>query len=266
MFIIRLFKQSFQFRTIFEVIKPINIQIIIYFIFISLISAFPLNYQIIRENGFRLDFIVEDFNQSKPNLVTFPCSFQASGMTCDDDFSFTHQGIDYVFVVDEVVDVSIYQEALLFDETGITYVKEGLSLNSNGYQGFFETLDMSQIRFLDPLDNALLYDSFAQHIEQSFSPYVIVYTLFTNTMIHIFVQMIFIVFLMAVLRLFKYNLSRFMTVSESFSFVVMMMTLPAALSVMVALVEPVIASVVYQFLVGIVILIVMLKIGRKYYQ
>jgi hypothetical protein len=45
-----------------------------------------------------------------------------------------------------------------------------------------------------------------------------------------------------------------------------MMTLPAVLSVVIAVIEPVFASVIYQFMVGIVIMIVMLKYGRKYYR
>jgi hypothetical protein len=85
-------------------------------------------------------------------------------------------------------------------------------------------------------------------------------------MVQIVVQSIFVIFLVAVLRLFKFGLSTFMTINESFSFVIMMMTLPAVLSVGIALIEPVFASVLYQFLVGIVVMIVMLKIGRQYYK
>ncbi len=57
-----------------------------------------------------------------------------------------------------------------------------------------------------------------------------------------------------------------MTYQESLTFIIWMMTLPAVLSVVIAFVEPVFASVIYQFMVGIVIMIVMLKYGRKYYR
>ncbi len=263
MFIFRLFKESLYIHKIFTTLKPFGIKTFIYFIFISLISSFPLTYQIIREDGFRLDFIKEDFNQSQPNLNAFPCEFSYAGMTCDRPIEFTFKEITYVF--DQAYETD-GKEVLIFTSSEITYFKDGNELVSRGYQGFSDTVDMRVIAFGDQEDMMRVYQAFASGIEASFSPYVILYTLGTNVLVQMLIQVIFLFFLVLVLQLFKFGLSTFMTFSESFSFVVHMMTLPAIISVIVALIEPVFASVMYQFLVGIMIMIVMLKIGRKYYQ
>jgi maltodextrin utilization protein YvdJ len=263
MFMITYFKHSFDFIHIFEHLKPLNIKLIIYFLFISLISAFPLNYQVVSENGFRLNFIEEDFNGEFPIIDEFPCTFSYAGMNCDEPFMFLYKDITYVFDQESPADSS---EVMLFNQNNITYIKDGITLQSRGYEGFSDTLDMHVIIFGDREDIEDAFNLFASGVEQSFGSYIVLYTLFTNIMVQIVIQSIFVLFLVFVLRLFKFGLSTFMTINESFSFVIMMMTLPAVLSVGIALIEPVFASVLYQFLVGIVIMIVMLKIGRKHYK
>lgn len=263
MFLFKLFKESILIKNIFVSLKPFDFKTFIYFIFISLISSFPLTYQIIREDGFRLDFILEDFNNSMPNLNAFPCDFSYAGMDCDTPFQFVFKEIVYVFDQPYEGDE---KEVVIFSDSNITYIKEGNTLTSRGYQGFSDTVDLRVIAFGDQEDIVRVFQAFALGVEGSFSPYIIIYTLGTNIIVQLVVQVIFLGFLVLVLQLFKFGLSTFMTFSESLSFVVKMMTIPAILSVLVALVEPVFASVLYQFLVGIFIMIVMLKIGRKYYQ
>lgn len=263
MFILKYFKQSFDFIHIFDHLKPLNLKLFIYFLFVTFISAFPLNYQVIAENGFRLNFIEEDFNGAHPNVETFPCTFSYAGMDCDEPFMFVYKDITYVFDQDYPVEA---KEVMVFSEKDITYIKDGVRLESRGYEGFSDTLNMNVIIFGDREDIEDAFNVFASGVEQSFGAYIIVYTLLTNIMVQLVIQSIFVLFLVFVLRLFKFGLSTFMTMNESFSFVIMMMTLPAVLSVGIALIEPVFASVLYQFLVGIVIMIVMLKIGRKHYK
>jgi hypothetical protein len=263
MFIVKYFKQSFDFKHIFDNLKPFNIQLFIYFLCVTIVSAFPLNYQVITENGFRLNFIEEDFNGSYPDIQTFPCTFSYAGMDCDTPFMFVFKDITYVF--DQTYEIDS-NEVMLFSQNNITYIKDGIRLESRGYEGFQDLIDMNIIALNDSLDKEEAFKTFASGVEQSFGAYIIIYTLFTNIMVQIVVQSIFVIFLVAVLRLFKFGLSTFMTINESFSFVIMMMTLPAVLSVGIALIEPVFASVLYQFLVGIVVMIVMLKIGRKHYK
>ena len=125
---------------------------------------------------------------------------------------------------------------------------------------------MGNLIFSNEEEKAILWQAFGEGIEASFGSYIIFNALLTNTVIQFVIQFIFIIFLSFVIQLFKYQLSSFMTYQESLTFIIWMMTLPAVLSVVIAFVEPVFASVIYQFMVGIVIMIVMLKYGRKYYR
>jgi maltodextrin utilization protein YvdJ len=263
MFIIQYFKNGFSYQHVFQRLIPINVKVVLYFIILTFLSAFPLNYQIIREEGFRLDFIAESFNTSIPD-VAIDCEVSFAGINCQEDVTFTHQNVTYYI---ETYDESkAYEErSIILSNDRIYYLQGQNILESRGYQGFSDTLDMGLLIFSDQVEKEALWQAFGEGIEASFGPYIIFNALLTNTVIQFVIQFIFIIFLSFVVKLFKYQLSSFMTYSESLTFIVWMMTLPAVLAVGIALFEPVFASVIYQFLVGIVIMIVMLKYGRKYY-
>lgn len=263
MFIIQYFKNGFSYEHVFKRLIPINFKVVLYFIILTFLSAFPLNYQIIREEGFRLDFIAESFNTSIPD-VEIDCEVSFAGINCQENVSFTHQNVTYYI---ETYDESkAYEErSIILSNDRIYYLQGESILESSGYQGFSDTLDMGGLIFSNQEEKEALWQAFGEGIEGSFGSYIIFNALLTNTVIQFVIQFIFIIFLSFVLQLFKYQLSSFMTYSESLTFIVWMMTLPAVLAVGIALFEPVFASVIYQFLVGIVIMIVMLKYGRKYY-
>lgn len=264
MFIIQYFKNGFSYEHVFQKLIPINIKVILYFIILTFLSAFPLNYQIIREEGFRLDFIAENFNTSVPNVM-IDCEVSFAGINCQEDVTFTHQNVTYY--IETYEESKAYEErSIILSNDRIYYLQGDNILESRGYQGFSDTLDMGLLIFSDQVEKETLWQSFGEGIEASFGPYIIFNALLTNTVIQFVIQFIFILFLSLVLQLFKYQLSSFMTYSESLTFIVWMMTLPAVVGVGIALFEPVFASVIYQFLVGIVIMIVMLKYGRKYYR
>ncbi|NDB56041.1 hypothetical protein EB155_08570, partial [archaeon] len=94
MFLYRYFKHGFDYPNVFKKLIPINSKVILYFIILTFLTAFPLNYQIIREEGFRLDFIAESFQQSFPSN-TIDCEISFAGIVCEDDVYFQHEGVTY---------------------------------------------------------------------------------------------------------------------------------------------------------------------------
>ncbi|MGA0351299.1 MAG: DUF1189 family protein [Acholeplasmataceae bacterium] len=266
MFLVEYFKRGFQFSKIFE--KPLifNYKIIIYFILLSLLSAFPLNYQIISEDGFRLDFIAQDFQNAIPDITIPYTEVSMAGVVSDEDYTFVHEGIHYYVNVLGSYDQDYETPAVILNRDLIIYDDGDNSLESQGYQGFSDLMLLHRVNYGSEEDNILLWETFGASIEGSFSAYIIVYTMATNIMVQLFIQAVFVVFLMFVLRLFKYGLSTFMTYQESVVFIILMMTMPAVVSAFVAFIEPVFANVIYQLLVGVTIMIVMLKFGRKHYQ
>jgi hypothetical protein len=263
MFLYRYFKHGFDYPNVFKKLI-INFKVIIYFVILTFLTAFPLNYQIIREEGFRLDFIAESFQQSFPSN-TIDCEISFAGIVCEDDVYFQHEGVTY-YVETYASNKNYDTQSVILSEDKIYYLQGDNILESRGYQGFSDTIDMGNLIFSNEEEKAILWQAFGEGIEASFGSYIIFNALLTNTVIQFVIQFIFIIFLSFVVQLFKYQLSSFMTYQESLTFIIWMMTLPAVLSVVIAFIEPVFASVIYQFMVGIVIMIVMLKYGRKYYR
>lgn len=264
MFLYRYFKHGFDYPNVFKKLIPINLKVILYFVILTFLTAFPLNYQIVREEGFRLDFIAESFQQSFPS-DTIDCEVSFAGIACEEEVSFQHEGVTY-YIETYDANKSYDRQSVILSEDKIYYLQEDNILESRGYQGFSDTIDMGNLIFSNEEEKAILWQAFGEGIEASFGSYIIFNALLTNTVIQFVIQFIFIIFLSLVIQLFKYQLSSFMSYLESLTFIIWMMTLPAVLSVVIAFIEPVFASVIYQFMVGIVIMIVMLKYGRKYYR
>jgi hypothetical protein len=266
MFLLRYFKYSFQYKTIFSKLEKFNIKVFIYFILIVFLSAFPLNYEIIQEDGFQVNFIAQTFENSIPS-VSLNCEISSAGMTCEEEgFIFRHEGIDYYYL-DNINDQDIYTKAIIFTKDAIYYQNSDLQrLESDHYSGFSDRMSLSALTFMEESDKQEMWIDFGTRIEHSFSDYFISFSLITNTMVQFAAQALFVLLIALVLQFFKYQLSTFMTFSQSITFVVWMMTVPALISIVITLIEPVFATVIYQFLVGIIIMIVMLKYGRKYYQ
>lgn len=265
MFFYNFFKWSFQYSRVLQRLIKFNYKVLIYFLFVSMLSAFPLNYNIVKENGFRIDFIEQSFIESSPNIKIPYCTISGAGMMCEEDFTFKHGEINYYINLNKSFEKFDYP-AIIINQYNIIYKDETNELSSDKFSGFGDVLNLNSINYGSEQDSYNIWLEFGTGIEESFSQYVIVFTLLTNLVVHFLIQVIFVIFLIIVLRLFRIGLSRFMSVSESITFVVWMMTMPSVLSLFVAFIEPVFASVIYQFLVGISIMIVMLKYGRKFYK
>ena len=265
MFLIDYFKRGFQFSKVFEKPFELNVKIIIYFMLLSMLSAFPLNYQIIQEDGFRLDFIAQDFKDALPDVTIPYTEISMAGVVSNDDYTFMHEGIHYYVNLSGIYDDVYETPAVIFTVDHIVYDTGENTLVSQGYQGFRDLLLLHNVNYGSEEDKTFIWETFGDSIEASFSAYITLYTMATNVMVQLFIQAIFVVFLMFVLRLFKFGLSTFMTYQESVVFIILMMTMPAVVSAVIAFIEPVFANVIYQMLVGVTIMIVMLKYGRKHY-
>lgn len=265
MFLIRYFKRGFQFSKIFEKPLILDYKIIIYFILITFFSAFPLNYQILREDGFRLDFIAQDFMDGGPTVTIPYTQVSYAGVTTDSDYTFVHEGVNYYINTQGTFNENYVTPAVFLNEDNIIYDTGDNQLTSQSYEGFSDLILLHSVNVGSDEDNILIWQAFGSGIEASFGSYIRIYTMATNVMVQLLIQFVFVLFLMFVLRLFKYGLSNFMTYSESVVFIILMMTMPAVISIIVGLIEPVFANVIYQLLVGLTIMIVMLKYGRKHY-
>jgi len=188
-------------------------------------------------------------------------------LVCTDDVTYTyeHKGITYVFNDrSDAFDANLKQ--VIFREKQIIYTNgEGAHMIGHNYQGFSDELRFQSLNLMTGEDRQSAYVMFASHIEKSFSPYVIFFTVMTNTVVGIGLNILFLILLSLVLQLFRFGYSSFFTYKESLKFLVFLMTLPALLSLIIGMLQPAFSPVFFQLGMGIVTMVVMLVHGKKYF-
>jgi maltodextrin utilization protein YvdJ len=266
MFIVRFFKYSFSFKQLLYRPSEKLWKVAIYFLLISLIALFPMNYQIVREEGFRIDFIHQDFLDNTP-LWVLPeeCSIEGSRLYCDTDieYIYTHKDVTYIFNYQDTI-LEENKNYILLKERQILYLNEDSSLmTAYDYQGFEEEVNFRSINLMETNDKKEALINLAYMIENSFSPYIILFAILVNTIVNIGLYLLFILFLSLILQLFRFGYSKFFPYIDSIKFLVYAMGAPAVISFFVGLIEPSIGTVIFHFGVGMITMLVMLFYGKK---
>lgn len=268
MFLIRYFKYSFGFKTLFDHVKEKGWKIAIYFFILSMIAIFPSNYRIVRDQGWRLDFIEESFLVETPSWeLPNDCVIIGGSFTCDsnDEYIYSHRGITYIFNAQQK-DHTISNKTLLFYEDRIVYVNENDNqMTGMNYQGFSEVVSFREINLKSGQEKVEAYQSFGAQVEQSFGPYIVFYSLLVNTITTLGTYILYLVLLALILQLFRFGYSKFMTYVESLKFLVLLMGVPAVIGFGVGIFEPAFGAVLFQFSMGIIAMLVMLFYGKKYF-
>ncbi len=266
MFLARFFSYSFHYREIFSKVGEKFWKYFIYFLIITMINVFPLNYLIVKEQGWRLNFVEESFTLETPNWVLpDTCSISGSKLVCTttDSYTYEHMGITYVFNY-QGSDYDLTKKQILFKTDSIVYVNgDNATMVGYGYKGFTDNFSFLSLNLAQGDDKAAMYIAFGQQIEASFSNYIVFYTLMVNTMTSIGLNMLFLVLLALVLQLFRFGYSKFFTFIDSIKFLMLMMTLPALLSFGIGLYEPAFSPVFFQLGMGILTMVVMLVYGKR---
>jgi maltodextrin utilization protein YvdJ len=265
MFLIDYFRYSFSFTTLFDHGNERVFKVIIYLVLLSLVSAFPLNYLIVREQGWRLDFIEESFLVESPDWVLpDDCEIRADRLVCDTDevHHYTHRDIAYV-INGTADDFSPEGRTVILTREDIIYVNAGSSMVSTGYSGFSDTVSFREINLMDGAEKNEALDGLAAGIEGSFSRQIVFYTLVVNSVITLLSNTMFVVLLAVVIQMFRFGFSTFMSFGESVRFIIFAMGLPAVLSLIVGLFVPAFSTVFFQLAMGLVTMLVMLIVGRK---
>ncbi|TVP85900.1 MAG: DUF1189 domain-containing protein [Acholeplasmataceae bacterium] len=268
MFLVRYFRYSFEYAKLFTRLDEAFGKVLIYFFILVMISAFPLNYLIVREQGWRLDFITESFRVETPDWVLpDSCQIRASKLVCDTDeaFVYTHRGLTYIFNYQED-DVDASQHQVLLKEDIIIYTNgHDATMFGVGYTGFDDVVDFTSINFMTGQDRADAFIALGEGIEATFGPYIVIYTVLVNTIVSLLTNTLFVLLLAIVMQLFRFGYSTFMTFTQSIKLVIFIMTLPAVASFFIGFFSPAFAPVIFQLGMGLITMLVMLIYGRKTY-
>lgn len=270
MFLLNYFKYAFQFDRFFEHAKEKWWKVLIFFFLVSLISIFPMNLLIVQEDGWRLDFIEESFKTETPNWdLPDDCSITAKKLVCqsDETYSFEHQGITYIINHQDDDFSNITEKQVLLMEDKVVYANgEGNHMIGYNYNGFESDVSFRSLNLATGIDRDIMYQDFGRQLETSFGSYIILYTILVNVTTTIGLYAFFILIMSLVIQLFRFGYTTFMTFGQTMKMVVFAMGVPSLVAFVVGFLEPSFSPVVFQFGVGIIIMVVMLKYGKKTFK
>lgn len=274
MFIIKMFKQSFKFKTLLINFNFKFWQIIIYFILLMLIANFPQTFEAFRNYGTRLDFIIEDFNQAKPYDWQLPNNMYIRGGKLINNgdqnvYVYEHKGITYIINNQtKIDDTNDYLNHIIFSERSLIYIdNDGNILEAFDYVGFEnDEFDFSMLNVAVGEELNELYLEFATSIERTFQNEIILFTVIRNNVVQIFINILYVLLLALFIQLFRFGYQKFLTYYESIKFVVLSLGLPAVLAFLIGLLSPAFAPVVFQLASGMTVMLVTLIFGKKLYS
>jgi len=223
-----------------------------------------MNYLIVREQGWRLDFIEESFKESTPTWdLPNGCRIELNRFICPTDTETTleHNGITYIFNY-QGGGYDLSKKQIIFTHTNIIYTNRNAEMVGT-YKGFETGLRFSDVNILSGVERSDAFIQFGSMVESSFSSYIVFYAIATNTVILTGANMLFILLLSLVLQLFRFGYSTFFSFKDSLAFLVIATGFPSVISFIVGLFLPGVSTVLYQFSIGLIVIVVMLKYGKK---
>ena len=269
MFIIDYFRYAFKFSKFFEYVKEKWWKVFIFFLIVSMISLFPMNLLIVQQDGWRLDFIEQSFIDETPEWqLPETYGIRTNKLSCQTDLEYTYQhgNITYIFNYQgNTYDTS--KKQILLTENKIIYTNgQGAYMTGYNYRGFESDVNFKSLNLAVDEDRSLMYESFGNQLEASFGSYVIFYTLLVNIITNVGLYTFFVLIMSLVIQLFRFGYTSFMTYPESMKLVVFSMGIPSLISFVIGFLEPSFAPVVFQFGIGIILMVVMLKYGKKTFK
>lgn len=269
MFIFRMFRKSFQFKDLLKNVNEGLWKYIIYFILLVLIANFPQTLEVIRYEGTRLDFVVEDFDSQTPTNWVMPTNIEIRGGKLINNgdtnrYIYEHRGITYIINNTEKIDVNEYKNHIILSEESIMFIDgEGNFLEEFGYTGFTDIFRFIELNLASGEHKVEVYNEFAKSIERSFSRPIILYTLIRNNLTQIFVNIIYVMILALLVQLFRFKFQEFLSFIGGLKFVILSLGLPALLTLIVGMFSPAFTPVVFQLASGMTIMLVMLVFSKR---
>jgi len=266
---IKIFFKSFNYKKIMQFKNVKKSIMVLYFIILVLIIAFPLNYQIIRNDGFRgLNTFTYDLRVAEPawlpNQLPADITISRSGMDIILDRQYDYE----VSVADKTMKVIInpdypekqYRNAIVFEKQRMVYYNERGSTLVGEYQNLNQGIDFSQLRAMEKTEAV---NAFCDFIDQAYNPYTVFYSISVHTLIQ-FVMNTLLVFVLSLIMLFiRINYKKVTTFGENINIVIAAMTVPSIIAFIVGIIGLIelnsFAVVIFQFLTPIIALLAVYK-------
>lgn len=265
MFLINGFKSVYSFKNIFNLKQQNLFKSLIYFLVISIISLLPHNLSIVREDGFKLGFISESYNDDSrlelydSNLIKIGSAGLRVSNEVIEEYSFNM----YTLVID-YNDEYIWEEGnvLVLNKFNTRYYDDTGNTMQGNYDSFSIDINKSDLMFNDNL-----FLTFFTNLEKTFSSHIILFSVIINTTTNICMYLLMICALAFILGFLKYRFSYFPNYKQLLNVLIYSMSLPAVVVFVLGLFGSfAFTPVIMNFATGGIALLVILKVGKNNYE
>lgn len=270
MFLVKYYRDSWNFKELLVVKQRPFYKIIIYFIIMIIVATFPMTLDAIRHDGSRLDFIIEDFSNGGPTVpwnVPMDLEIRAEKLVIADnaEYRFEFKETSYYFIGQEEVVYQNYPNSIIFLKEKIAYVNEDGAYMERTYQPGFGSTTFPLYNLSAP-NNSSLYQTLANNIEKSFSDQIIFFTITRNIAVQLFVNVIYIFVLSLLLQVFRFGYTKFISYFDGLKFIIVSLGPPATIAFVVGIFAPAFAQIAFSLVSGLIVMIVPLVFGKKLYS
>ncbi|MGD9886905.1 MAG: DUF1189 family protein [Bacilli bacterium] len=238
---LNIFFHSFSFSHIFGLKKAPLKTFILYFLFLVLLISFPLNYQIIKNDGFRgLNTVTYELRKANPNWLPdqLPSDMDISetGLHFIQDqeyqFSTTVEDVMYTVIINPKTSFVNLQNTIVLGVNEITYYDAQGHYLKGDYQHVSEVVDFAELKIME---KSQAVDLFLSLIDGSVSPYTVFYSVFTNTIIQLGMNIILVIILASIFLLIRVNFKPVTNFSDNLKIIISSMTIPGLISFLVGI-------------------------------
>ncbi|MBN3490353.1 DUF1189 family protein [Acholeplasma equirhinis] len=268
MFLVRYFRYGFNIPKLLTHRGESLLKTVIYYLLLVSFMNFPLTILGYQNEQQTINFIRENMTTETPDWTTLPQGSMNSltGFTSShaDGRYFEIDNYIYIFGYNENIDYPTEKNQIIFYETHIRYIDtNGSFLDSDGYYGFKTTINLNELNFSIGEERDLLFQTFAQSIESSFSTYIILFVTLRNQLFQFIASILFVLLLSGIIQIYRFGFAKFLTYKDSINFLIFASTIPAVLSMILGLILPGFASVVFNLALGLIVMITLLFFARK---
>lgn len=272
MFLVRYFVDSFKFKTILITKDKTIPKTIIFFILMVIIATFPMVLESVREDGQRLDFLIEDFRNNEINNWELPEDFEIKGgklVTNNSDkvYQNTYKEITYIINYQGTIDYNLNKNSIILQESTITYIdRKGYYMIGHGYRGFTDVFSFKEFQFGSAEERTLKFENFANNMEKSFDRQIVLFSILTKLIVQMLTNILYVIILSFLVQLYKFGYEKFLSYKDGLKFVMLAIGPSALFSFAIGFLAPAFSPVVFQITSGIIVMLIPLIFGKRLYS
>jgi len=229
---------------------------------------FPLTVMGFQNEQQQINFIRENLTDGVPTWSNLPDGTMSKLTGFDSDYAdgryLTYKEYVFIFGYDEDIDYPSDKHQVIFYEDFIRYIDlEGNFLDSDGYYGFKTIINLNDLNYSTGLEREQMFQEFALSVESSFSGYIILFVTIRNQVFNTAATILFVLLLSGIIQIYRFGFAKFLNYKDGLNFVIFSSTIPAILAMILGLILPGFAPVVFNLALGLIVMITLLVFAKK---